>query len=101
MRKWMGMARHAPTMPIRNVVAWRAMPIQLRLIMFKNKTFLITGASSGLGRSLAIQLTQQNANVALMSRHAINLAETKSLCNGDPLIIIGDICHELTCKSAI
>lgn len=37
------------------------------------QTILITGASEGLGRSIAIQLAQKGANVVIASRSAHKL----------------------------
>ena len=35
---------------------------------FKNKTIWVTGASSGIGKALAIQFSKLGANVVLSSR---------------------------------
>lgn len=42
------------------------------------KTVVLTGASKGIGRALAIQLAQQGANLALVARSASELDEVKS-----------------------
>jgi NAD(P)-dependent dehydrogenase (short-subunit alcohol dehydrogenase family) len=44
-----------------------------------NKTILITGASSGIGRQCAISCSQLGARVILFGRNAERLAETQSL----------------------
>lgn len=44
------------------------------------KSALITGASRGLGRSLAVALTQAGMRVALTARDRAGLAETADLC---------------------
>ena len=57
---------------------------------------IITGASTGLGRSLAIKLSNQYF-VYLISRNKINLKETKSLIlknNNQCEIIVADICNQ-------
>ncbi|MFY7671214.1 SDR family oxidoreductase [Tenacibaculum sp. MEBiC06402] len=46
----------------------------------KNKIIWITGASSGIGKSLAIQLSQQNTKLILSSRNESALNEVKKLC---------------------
>lgn len=44
----------------------------------EGKTFLVTGASSGIGRAIAIALGEQNANVILSGRDTTRLQETAS-----------------------
>ena len=39
------------------------------MIPIEGKTVLITGASSGIGRAAAAQLTEQGANVVLIGRN--------------------------------
>lgn len=39
---------------------------------FSNKVAAITGAGSGMGRSLAVQLAQQHCHVALADRNSYN-----------------------------
>ena len=48
----------------------------------QGKTILVTGASSGIGRSIAICCSQQGANVVLTGRSITRLEETKSLLSG-------------------
>ncbi|HVP11864.1 MAG TPA: SDR family NAD(P)-dependent oxidoreductase, partial [Phycisphaerae bacterium] len=43
--------------------------------MFKDKTVLITGASSGIGASLARRFARAEAKVILVARRADRLAE--------------------------
>lgn len=76
--------------------------------MFTNKSILITGASSGLGRSLAIKLYQQNANLLLMARNLQELEETQRLClasqshnSNPPLLVQGDVCVMEDCDKAV
>ncbi|KDM93361.1 SDR family oxidoreductase [Photobacterium galatheae] len=47
-------------------------------MLFKNKTVWITGASSGIGRELAVQFAQQGANVILSSRSQEKLEAIKA-----------------------
>jgi len=44
----------------------------------KNKLVVITGASQGLGESLAYKLAQQGANLALLSRSTAKLKQVKA-----------------------
>ncbi|MFT6937433.1 MAG: NADP-dependent 3-hydroxy acid dehydrogenase YdfG, partial [Saprospiraceae bacterium] len=46
-----------------------------------NKVIAITGAGSGIGRELAIQLAQKNAILALNDFNSESLAETVELLN--------------------
>jgi NAD(P)-dependent dehydrogenase (short-subunit alcohol dehydrogenase family) len=46
---------------------------------FSNKVAAITGAGSGMGRSLAINLAKQGCHVAVSDVHEANLAETAKL----------------------
>jgi NAD(P)-dependent dehydrogenase (short-subunit alcohol dehydrogenase family) len=63
---------------------------------FTNKTFLITGASSGIGQEIAYRLAAEGANLYLMGRNSKNLDVTKKKCvelfpNGDFIKIIIDL----------
>jgi NAD(P)-dependent dehydrogenase (short-subunit alcohol dehydrogenase family) len=48
---------------------------------FQGKNILITGASSGIGRQIAIDVSQSCANLILLGRDDLKLEQTKSLCN--------------------
>ncbi|WP_163401222.1 SDR family NAD(P)-dependent oxidoreductase [Flavobacterium fluviatile] len=47
---------------------------------FQNKTFLITGASSGIGRETACRLAEDGASLILLGRNIENLEETQKKC---------------------
>jgi short-subunit dehydrogenase len=51
-------------------------PVQI----FKGKVAAITGAASGMGRSLAIELARRGCALALSDRNEAGLAETSALC---------------------
>jgi short-subunit dehydrogenase len=46
---------------------------------FKNKVAVITGAASGIGRALAINLSKRGANVVLADKNMKGLAETQKM----------------------
>ncbi len=50
--------------------------------MFKGKVCVVTGASSGIGRALAIKLAEMGAHLALSDVNMEGLAETKTLLPG-------------------
>ncbi|KAF2343482.1 Short-chain dehydrogenase/reductase SDR [Trinorchestia longiramus] len=57
--------------------------------MMKNKKAIITGASDGIGRELAIQLSKR-VDVILFGRNEQKLKDTMALCSGSPSIRIYD-----------
>ena len=60
----------------------------LQADIFKNKTALITGAASGIGRGLALHAAKLQMNVVLMDLNADGLSETHSLMAECPSMII-------------
>ncbi|MGS0535820.1 SDR family oxidoreductase [Pseudoalteromonas sp. SaAl2] len=59
---------------------------------FKNKTVWITGASSGIGQELAIQLANLGANIILSARSVDKLEQLKTkLAKGDHRVIALDL----------
>jgi short-subunit dehydrogenase len=72
--------------------------------MFSNKTFIITGASSGLGASLAVQLSNYKTNLVLFSRNINALQEVAKKCeeNGaKSLAVQGDIAKKEDCQKLV
>lgn len=47
---------------------------------FDNKTIWVTGASSGIGKALALAFSQYNCNLILSARNKENLKKVKHLC---------------------
>lgn len=61
----------------------------------ENKTVLVTGASSGIGRSIAIECSKMGAQVVITARSDLMLNETLSMMSGDGhLAILADIGNE-------
>jgi NAD(P)-dependent dehydrogenase (short-subunit alcohol dehydrogenase family) len=53
--------------------------MKMRFEDLRDKFFLVTGASSGIGRAIAVALSQNDARVALCGRDETRLAETLSI----------------------
>ena len=59
------------------------------------KTILVTGASSGIGRAIAIECSQMGANVIISARNEKRLAETFALLSGNEnQQVIADLTNE-------
>ncbi len=70
-------------------------------IEFKKKVVAITGASSGIGKALALQLAQQGAYLALGARNPKKLEKVAALCRksrGEAIAVTVDVTNELQCK---
>ena len=52
----------------------------MSILPFTGSSALITGASNGIGRALAVELARRKAALALVGRDATRLAETERLC---------------------
>jgi len=60
----------------------------INLLDFSNKKILVTGASSGIGKTTAIYLSNLGASLVLQGRNQEKLNETKKLLNGVNHILI-------------
>ena len=71
--------------------------------MWQNKTVLITGASSGIGRGLALELSRRGAKVGLVARRADSLNELVreiEAKNGQALALPADVLNSDSLRDA-
>lgn len=67
--------------------------------MTKNKTALVTGAGSGLGRAIAITLAKEGFTVVLTGRREEKLREVeKEIENGRAIVLPADVTNEQSVK---
>jgi NADP-dependent 3-hydroxy acid dehydrogenase YdfG len=70
----------------------------------KNKTVLLTGASKGIGKALALKLAQQNVNLGLVARSEQELQEIKieiEKLGSKCLLFVGNVADENLAKAAV
>ena len=79
-------------------------PFNTYTMTFQHKTLLITGASKGIGRSLALALARQQANLGLVARSQQELqelkAETEAL-GAATEIFVGSVADEALVNTAV
>lgn len=71
---------------------------------FRGQVVIVTGASAGIGKALALQLASQGAKVALAARRGERLEEAAAECRqrgGEALVVPTDITDEAQCKSLV
>jgi short-subunit dehydrogenase len=71
---------------------------------FAGKTLLITGASEGIGRALALELAGERPNLVLLARDAQRLAEAARECatrGAQVVVIVGDVTQPADCERAV
>ena len=71
---------------------------------FTNQTVILTGASVGIGRELALQLASQGAHLALAARDAAKLEEVATLCRargGQAVVAPTDVGVEADCRRLV
>ncbi|MDJ0716561.1 MAG: SDR family oxidoreductase [Prochloraceae cyanobacterium] len=71
---------------------------------FTNKTVIITGASAGIGKVLAIKLAQQGANLVLAARNKTSLETTARECiqkGGQAIAVPTDVTNSEACQKLI
>ncbi|AFZ12600.1 3-oxoacyl-(acyl-carrier-protein) reductase [Crinalium epipsammum PCC 9333] len=73
-------------------------------MIFQNKTIIITGASAGIGKELAITLAKQSANLVLAARNQAAIEETASICiqnGGKAIAVPTDVTNPEDCRKLI
>ena len=71
---------------------------------FSGKSVIITGASRGIGKELALQLSDQGAYLTLAARDAVLLDQTADLCGkkgGRSITVTTDVSIERQCQVLI
>lgn len=63
-------------------------------MLFTNKTIVVTGAGSGIGRAFATGFCADGAAVVSIGRSRASLEETARLCAGRMQFVVGDIGRE-------
>lgn len=72
--------------------------------VFKNHVVIVTGASSGIGRALALRLADQGASLALAARSAERLAALAEECiqrGGKAVPVPTDVSEEEQCQELV
>jgi short-subunit dehydrogenase len=72
--------------------------------VFRGQVVIVTGASAGIGKSLALLLAGQGANMVLAARRAERLEEVAAECRAlgaEALVVPTDVTDEAQCKALI
>ena len=71
---------------------------------FRGQAVIVTGASAGIGKALALQLASQGAKVAIAARRAERLEQVAGECRavgGEVLVVPTDVSDEAQCKTLV
>lgn len=71
---------------------------------FRDQVVIVTGASAGIGKALALQLARQGAKVVIAAQRAERLKEVAAECRASGpgvLIIPSDVSDEAQCKALV
>jgi short-subunit dehydrogenase len=72
--------------------------------IFQDQVVIVTGASAGIGKSLALQLARQGAKVAIAARRVEQLEQVVAECRalgGEMLVVPTDVSDEAQCKALV
>ncbi len=72
--------------------------------MFKDKRVIITGASSGIGKELALRLAERGARLTLASRDLKRLTKVAEECGklgGETIVVAADVSIKQQCKNIV
>ena len=72
--------------------------------MQASSTYLVVGASSGIGRSVALALAREGKQVALVGRgeeRLVRVAQEVVMFGGVPLVLVSDVCDPVSIQAAI
>lgn len=72
--------------------------------VFRGQVVIVTGASAGIGRALALKLAGQGAQVALAARRTDRLEQIAAECRslgGQALVVPTDVADEAQCKALV
>lgn len=71
---------------------------------FRDQVVIITGASAGIGKALALQLASQGARMAIAARRVERLEQVAAECHalgGEALAVPSDVSDEVQCKALV
>lgn len=71
---------------------------------FGGKTVVVTGASSGIGRAICLELAPERPRLVLAARDAARLEETAGICRArgaEALVVTTEVTSEDACRSLI